>query len=936
MQTDRPRPAAAPPAPPPRALRAWLPALAAVLLFLPPRPAAAHSFSADDVQHLWTVTVKEGVIELELDCLFQGDPAAALRTAIDTDGDANGRLSAAEARQYALARHDEWTSAVALHQETRPLKLTPLYPPRVELLDADHTGPAPLRLRLAWFTRHDEPALYYLDDLLWLDRPAMLSLATAGDPPPRIVQPAGAHQHARPTEPRYLAFQIEPPPWDPDARQSRFDALGAAELIGRLVSDQAYHLLAPGHQAELEELNRELHESMELRTLYHVNRGTSTFPPAARELWDKVLRLIEQSGRLIEAPLEPGHPALPLAGPFELPGDVGALVIRARADGLDETRFQIHDFSFSAYDIMEHAKIDLPATGTTYILLNLRDVPAGGVRTVFELYTSRRAMPWSLPIEVVPPAPARLALRVDDDRDQPGPFMVRLNWLLDGSDRKPPNVVELADQFEGQGYATSLRTSHMPGVMNKSYWCVPGPFEMPIPPGRYGLSVRRGIEYVPVTRIFSAASGERLELTVNLRRWTDMPARGWWSGDDHAHLRIQTDEDAARALRWAEAEDVHVVNVLEMSSIARRHFVQRGFGPSFRARTGDYALVPGQETPRTHNELGHVLALNILDLIHFADRYFLYDLVFDEAHRQGGLTGYAHVVNLPRFEVDRDMSLNIPKGKVDFLEVLQRGELGTTVSYDFLNLGFKLVFAAGSDVPYGGSLGEVRTYVHTGNRKTLDVDAWFDAFRQGRTFVTNGPMLELEVEGAGPGEELRIEAPRPLSVKARAWGHAGYTVPARLEIVRLGEVAADIRSDDDQREELTLRARVDSGDGCWIAARVTGHDGTVAHTTPVWVVRPPLRFWKYEAAPGLIAQRRARLDEIEQLVHHARRLEAAGALQGWTARGFPWLIEEDIQRELARQGDDLLERVAAARAIYDELLRVHAREAPLRAGSSAR
>ena len=51
------------------------------------------------------------------------------------------------------------------------------------------------------------------------------------------------------------------------------------------------------------------------------------------------------------------------------------------------------------------------------------------------------------------------------------------------------------------------------------------------------------------------------------------------------------------------------------------------------------------------------------------------------------------------------MSINVPKHKVDFLELMQIGILGTNLYYEFLDLGFKLTAAAGSDVPFAGTVG---------------------------------------------------------------------------------------------------------------------------------------------------------------------------------------------------------------------------------------
>jgi hypothetical protein len=272
-------------------------------------------------------------------------------------------------------------------------------------------------------------------------------------------------------------------------------------------------------------------------------------------------------------------------------------------------------------------------------------------------------------------------------------------------------------------------------------------------------------------------------------------------------------------------------------------------------------LVPGQECPRTHEQLGHTLALNITAMVRDPERYFLYDTVFDAVHAQGGLAGYAHV-NSGLFHVHRDMSLNVPRGKVDFVEILQFNHLGTDLYYDFLNLGCKLTASAGSDVPWGGTLGEVRVYAYLG-REPFNADNWFKAFGRGRTFTTSGPMLEFRVDDALPGDELPVKANRKLRVRARAWGDPRRMAPVTLEVVRHGEVLRAATSDDPQRPEARLDFTVEAGHGFWIAARARAGDGTSAHTTPVYVVREGLRFWKFEGLEDLLAKREESLRQIE-------------------------------------------------------------------------
>jgi len=65
----------------------------------------------------------------------------------------------------------------------------------------------------------------------------------------------------------------------------------------------------------------------------------------------------------------------------------------------------------------------------------------------------------------------------------------------------------------------------------------------------------------------------------------------------------------------------------------------------------------------------------------------------------------------------------------------------------------------------------------------LDYRAWIAAIREGRTFVTRGPLPLLTVDGHDPGETL--SGPREAAVVVDSPGFDG-----RLEVVAGGEVIA--------------------------------------------------------------------------------------------------------------------------------------------------
>ncbi|HAM70524.1 MAG TPA: hypothetical protein DCM86_02660, partial [Verrucomicrobiales bacterium] len=77
------------------------------------------------------------------------------------------------------------------------------------------------------------------------------------------------------------------------------------------------------------------------------------------------------------------------------------------------------------------------------------------------------------------------------------------------------------------------------------------PFRVELPPGRYTFTVERGKEYFPLRREVVVASGLG-PLRLELRRWVDMAAEGWFSGDAHNH------RDPSDLPNVTLAEDVNV------------------------------------------------------------------------------------------------------------------------------------------------------------------------------------------------------------------------------------------------------------------------------------------------------------------------------------------------------------------------------------------
>jgi hypothetical protein len=168
--------------------------------------------------------------------------------------------------------------------------------------------------------------------------------------------------------------------------------------------------------------------------------------------------------------------------------------------------------------------------------------------------------------------------------------------------------------------------------------------------------------------------------------------------------------------------------------------------------------------------------------------------------------------------------------------------------YGLLNCGIRLAATAGSDTfmnscdndEFSNPPAGVRAFVRT--NAPLSTESWCAGVRAGRTFVTNGPMLALEVTHSGAVHTLGDEiAARPGDI-VRVEAEAGSIVPmTAMELLINGQVVESATSADGVRR-ASLAYEFPAVSSCWIALRVTGpkddrvmDDYVFAHTSPVYV-----------------------------------------------------------------------------------------------------
>lgn len=479
--------------------------------------------------------------------------------------------------------------------------------------------------------------------------------------------------------------------------------------------------------------------------------------------------------------------------------------------------------------------------------------------------------------------PARLAVEVRDAAtDERTPVRIRFT-------RATGAIAPVPEAAIGVQWGPRDRASGYQMLRDSSFY-VDGAFESVLPPGEYRLALTKGYEYLEQEVALTLEPGEDVARTIRLDRWIDMPTRGWYSADDHIHLRRSPRENPW-ILKWIAAEDIHVGALLQMGDFWTTYFAQYAWGKDGVYRLEDYMLTSGQEDPRTH-EIGHTISLAADDFVRYRGDYYHYDQVFDHVHELGGVTGYAHAG--VAFHAYRGLTLDVLREKVDFIELLQfcgsGGPLHLEHYYHFLDLGFELTALAGSDFPWcQGRIGDARFYSYLG--EDFSFESWRRALRAGHTFVSSGPMLEFTVNGKIPGDRLDVSAGSTLHVMARALGHSGQVPLSTLEIVAHGEVigTATAGAPDQSSEQLAVELEIPAARSMWIAARANAGPSQAAHTTPVYVSVDGAGFYNPETA----------LEYLELNERYIEELEATISEPNQTLNQHAWRYREGLRARIA-------------------------------------
>ena len=402
-----------------------------------------------------------------------------------------------------------------------------------------------------------------------------------------------------------------------------------------------------------------------------------------------------------------------------------------------------------------------------------------------------------------------------------------------------------------------------------------------VPRAKIRIEALRGLRTTLATGELDLRGKAETTATLELKEFYETKMRGIYGGNTHLHLMKMTHAEADRYLRLVPRADnldlvflSHLRRVPDERDYVSNQIVENSFAGGDLERLSQAGVLFGNGQEHRHNfggygeGYGHVMLLNIKQLIRpvslgpgimqsGTDGRPLNSGIL-AAHRDAATVIWCHntfgLEDLP----------NWTEGLVHAQNIFDGGAHGSYADtfYRYLNLGLQVPFSTGTDwFIYDFA----RAYVPVDGE--LTVEKWLSGLRKGRSYITNGPFLELDTERAAVGGTLKMTAPNRVTVVGRGMGRVDFR---GLELVYNGKVVhrTKTRAEDGYfTADLRHGLRIDKPG--WFAMRVPLDAGKTelnkplfAHTSPIYVTVGGKKIFDIKTAEAIVEEMESNLAEV--------------------------------------------------------------------------
>lgn len=403
--------------------------------------------------------------------------------------------------------------------------------------------------------------------------------------------------------------------------------------------------------------------------------------------------------------------------------------------------------------------------------------------------------------------------------------------LIDAeSGRQIPGVIQI-ENAGGERIPLPELLSRGTGLRNDdatAHWSVlTSATRLSLPKEALTLRAFSGLETELATiELDSQASGKMISIPV--RRFGNASHDGWVAGNTHLHLQKISRAQADRYLREVPQADnlkILFVSYLERA-VADAEYISNEYRREDLQRLSEgnpTQLGNGEEHRHNYGSggegYGHVMLLDISQLVlpvsigpgimQMGTDGIPLQRGIDQSRRDGGTVLWCH--NSWGFE----RIPNFVGGRIDAQNIFDGGNHGSYEDsfYPLLEAGLNPSFSTGTDwFIYDFS----RVYCRLGSDVTIE--NWLAALKRGETFITNGPLLTLKLDGRGPGEMLELKQPGKIVVEASAAGRLDFR---RIELVQNDEVVKQAASRKANGHFVAeMNVTLDVTEPSWFALRI--------------------------------------------------------------------------------------------------------------------
>ena len=337
-----------------------------------------------------------------------------------------------------------------------------------------------------------------------------------------------------------------------------------------------------------------------------------------------------------------------------------------------------------------------------------------------------------------------------------------------------------------------------------------GSAKLILPEGRYTYTIESGKEFVNAEGVFEIANGKTIKIEAALVRFSNLNADGWYAADLHNHTTVEGTP------LLMESENIHIayvpwwwinppmgrtsektlLDVEPLLKLPNNRFIDTRVGEDERwdATLMFFGMPENIKIPNA--------SWSSPPSVHFAKEFGKIDGV------------WVHLDHMFWWQTPAILA----SGELDSIEVLNNnfvhGGMNNTeawgkkrdmekyggpwgnavyqqdIYFKILNTGLRIPPAAGSAACVGGGpFGYNRVYAHV--EGDLTYKKWWQALREGKVFITNGPLLRAKANGQLPGHVFKAGGKLSIATEFELAARENITA---IQLIKNGDVVASISS----------------------------------------------------------------------------------------------------------------------------------------------